>query len=678
MATLATLFVRVLADTAAAQKQLATMGTTVTKAGDRMSSAGMKMSKFVTLPILGAGVAAVKFAASAAETENKVKVTFENMAGSVIKWSNTSLDKMGIAKATAQEMASTFGLLFQAAKLPGPVVTDMSKKFANLAVDMSSFFDIPFEDALVTLRSGLVGETEPLRRFGVLLNEANVAGEAVRIGIAKTGAKLTEQQKVIARASFIQQALTKATGDYARTAGSTSNQIRTMKERFKETASSIGQHLLPVADKILGWAKDALSWFQGLTDSQKQLAVKIGAVAAAAGPLLFIGGKLVKVFGGLIGGVGKLIGGFGKLAGSMAGVGTKAAGAASAVGKVAPAMSTMAMVGQGSLLVIGAAFIAASATIIATTKRVKELTTELLTAKTAWADLEPQVRKNAGTLEGTALQFGVLNRESRAQSIAAGNLISVQKNQYRGVRDLNKVLLDGNRTLSEGEKASIKSALATRNFALANVLLRREAQEAKAAIAAQGRATDSLSRGAKAGLEGNEAVARGMEHVRAAAERARKHTKDLDTSYTTLAGRKPAMLEAGVKTQKAHSDLNKWTAAIREVPGSVDTKANFETSAAHAKLEKLIADYRRKKAEIEGTIHVAVTGGDLPNVNVPKPRTKGGGGAGGGTSPQQFRTPGMAGATIIHATVNSGPSAFDIERMTVRSVRKSLARRRRL
>jgi hypothetical protein len=271
------------------------VNSTVKRLSSGLQRTGTSLTKFVTLPLLAAGVGMVKLASDASETENKVRVIFGKMAGSVIKWSNSSIDKMGLARATAQDMAAELAAVFQASKLPGPAVADMSQKFVQLSADMASFFNVPAADALTALRSGLVGEAEPLRRFGVLLSEAAVKTEAVRLGIAKTGEELTEQQKVQARASIIQKSLTKASGDYARTADGVANKTRAAGERVKELGARFGQLLIPIVQKLLDVGAGVLEWFDGLDAGGRKTILTVLGIVAVVGPLLVIFGKLISV-----------------------------------------------------------------------------------------------------------------------------------------------------------------------------------------------------------------------------------------------------------------------------------------------------------------------------------------------------------------------------------------------
>jgi hypothetical protein len=319
----------------------ASLANKVRLAGGALSSAGRKLTTSLTLPILGAGVAAVKLASDAEETRNRVNVVFGDMADQVLSWSKTTIESMGAASATSQDVAATFGLLFKSAGLAGKALGDMSIDFAQLAGDASSFFNVPIQEALDRIRSGLTGEAEPMRKFGVFLNEAAVQAEAARLGIAKVGQELTDQEKIMARASLITKGMSDAQGDFERTSSSAANQIRQTVERLKEMGAEIGADLIPVAQDLLAVVQGWIESFRKLTPEQRQQVIKWAAIAAAAGPLL-------RIFGGLLNISGALIGFFAKLGGVLLGT-SKAAAAAAATTRASGAAAAPAAAAAGGL-----------------------------------------------------------------------------------------------------------------------------------------------------------------------------------------------------------------------------------------------------------------------------------------------------------------------------------------
>jgi hypothetical protein len=84
---------------------------------------------------------------------------------------------------------------------------------AMLAADASSFYNVPLDVALEKIRSGLSGEAEPLRAFGVFLSDAAMKAKAAQMGLAGLNGELTEGQKITVRAALIQEQLGTANGD---------------------------------------------------------------------------------------------------------------------------------------------------------------------------------------------------------------------------------------------------------------------------------------------------------------------------------------------------------------------------------------------------------------------------------------------------------------------------------
>lgn len=167
-------------------------------------------------------------------------------------------DAFGYPKSQFIDGASSIGLIAKASGMSQQAAADMGSSFSKLAADVSSFYNVDVEEGLAAIRSGLVGEAEPMRRFGVLLSEAAVQAEAVRLGLSRTGKELTEGQKVQARASLITKGLADAQGDLARTAGGAANQVRTIWGRITNLSADVGTAIQPAIDAVLGFANGAL------------------------------------------------------------------------------------------------------------------------------------------------------------------------------------------------------------------------------------------------------------------------------------------------------------------------------------------------------------------------------------------------------------------------------------
>lgn len=185
------------------------------------------------------------------ESLSKTQVAFGASAKTILDWSKTSATALGQSRQQALEAASSFGLLFSTMGVGSDVSAEMSIRLVELATDMASINNIPIEDALLKLRSGLVGEAEPLRTVGVLLNETVVAQEALREGLAATKEGLTDQDKVMARYNLILQQTAKTQGDFARTSQGIANQERILAAQREDALARIGAAFAPIYLVIL-------------------------------------------------------------------------------------------------------------------------------------------------------------------------------------------------------------------------------------------------------------------------------------------------------------------------------------------------------------------------------------------------------------------------------------------
>ena len=158
--------------------------------------------------------------------------------------------RAGIAKVDALAAAGNFGNMFHTIGLGDEASAGMSKRMVELAADMASFNNEDPTEMLEKIRSGLAGEAEPLRRFGVLLSAAAVQEEAYASGIAKRGEKLTEQQKVQARYNLILKQTAVQQGDVEKTGGNLAGQQRKLNAPMKDASATIGTALLPVVTEL--------------------------------------------------------------------------------------------------------------------------------------------------------------------------------------------------------------------------------------------------------------------------------------------------------------------------------------------------------------------------------------------------------------------------------------------
>jgi hypothetical protein len=228
-----------------------------------------------------AGGKAVSMASDLAETQNKVGVIFGSSAKSIQNFANNANKALGQTQNEALTAASTFGTFGKAAGLAGDDLATFSTDFVTLASDLASFNNSTPEEATLALGAALRGESEPLRRFGVLLDDATLKAKATEMGIYKGSGALTAQQKILAAQKAILEQTTDAQGDFARTSDGLANQQRILRATLEDTATKIGMALLPAVQAVLPFLTKFADWASKNTPVILGVSVVIAAIATA-------------------------------------------------------------------------------------------------------------------------------------------------------------------------------------------------------------------------------------------------------------------------------------------------------------------------------------------------------------------------------------------------------------
>lgn len=274
----------------------------IDKAGQKFQAIGQQLSTFVTLPILAAGGAAVKFASDYEESLNKVNVAFGGSADEVRKFSQTSLESFGIAAGTALDMASTFGDMGTSLGLTRGEAAKMSTSLVGLAGDLSSFKNISIDIANTALSGIFTGETESLKKLGIVMTEAALQAYAYSQGINTKVSAMDQASKVQLRYNYIMSVTKNSQGDFARTSGGAANQMRIFSESLKQLAQQFGAIILPTFTKLVTYINGLIQSFGKLSQGTKTVIVVIAGLAAALGPLFIVIGAVLAVIPSIVAG----------------------------------------------------------------------------------------------------------------------------------------------------------------------------------------------------------------------------------------------------------------------------------------------------------------------------------------------------------------------------------------
>lgn len=261
--------------------------------GDRAKQIGQTLSVSLTAPLAIAGGAAVKMASDYEESLNKVSVAFKGSSADVKAFAKTTLTSFGIAEGTALDMAALFGDMATSMGLSTKEAAAMSKSLVGLAGDMASFKNMNIEEVTTALNGVFTGETESLKRLGIVMTEANVKAFALSKGITAKYEAMSQGEKVMLRYQYVMNSTKNAQGDFARTSDGAANQMRIFQETMKELGVTFGQVILPTVTKVIKAFNEILNDLRQLSPEAKAFVLTLAGIAAATGPLLYLAGTVM-------------------------------------------------------------------------------------------------------------------------------------------------------------------------------------------------------------------------------------------------------------------------------------------------------------------------------------------------------------------------------------------------
>lgn len=295
----------------AAKAEFATLQGTGSKAMFLLQKAALPAAAAI-----GSIAAVIKPAIDAAsdfqESTSKVNVVFGKASKSIKDFAATAATSLGQSKQSVLDAAGVFGTFGKAAGLAGDDLALFTTDFVTLSTDLASFNNTTPEEAITAIGAALRGESEPLRRYGVLLNDAVLKQEAMTLGIYDGKGALTAQQKVLAAQAAIYKQTGDAQGDFLRTSDGLANSQRTLGAIFKNVQIELGTKLLPAIQEFSNSLVEISLWVQ----RNPETFTKIGKGFEYIFKLVDPATKAVRGFLGALKSVASIVGGTEKATGA--------------------------------------------------------------------------------------------------------------------------------------------------------------------------------------------------------------------------------------------------------------------------------------------------------------------------------------------------------------------------
>ncbi len=250
--------------------------------------------------IVAIGIKSLMVASDVEEMTSKFNTVFRENADEVRAWADEMSTAMGRSRFDFMEMAASVQDTFVPMGFAREEAAELSKNLTVLAVDVASFNNKLDADVMRDFQSALVGNTETVRKYGIVITAVGVEQEILNQGWVENKSDITEAMKVQARFNLIMAGTTDAQGDAIRTSGSFANQMKALNANVRDVAAGIGQQLLPIITPLVAQigevAKRVTSWIKENPKLTKVIVITVGAVGA----LLLVLGPLLLILPGLI------------------------------------------------------------------------------------------------------------------------------------------------------------------------------------------------------------------------------------------------------------------------------------------------------------------------------------------------------------------------------------------
>lgn len=252
--------------------------------GQRMRRTGTIMTAAVTAPVVAGFAKMSKEAALLEGGMAKFNVVFGDASDQMEQWVNEFRKEVPLARTEIIKAASAMQDLLVPMGIARDEATGMSKQWLTLASRLAAFNDVPVDQALEAIRSGIAGMSRPLRQFGIDARETVLQQVALQEGIIESGEAMDEQARQQALLIQAYDQSSDALDGFEEQQDSLLLMQQEVSASVRDLAADYGKLLIPAAKSTAKWLSDLAKTMQGFSDTTKQVIMSVTGLAAAIGP----------------------------------------------------------------------------------------------------------------------------------------------------------------------------------------------------------------------------------------------------------------------------------------------------------------------------------------------------------------------------------------------------------
>lgn len=234
------------------KKVVSVIGGAVNNIKSKFNILNSTLARGLSLAALGAvGKKCLELSSDLVEVQNVVETTFGKSSNIINEFAESALNNFGLTELQAKKYVSTLGAIAKASGESEDATLQMSINLTKLTADVASFFNYDYDTAFNKIRSGLTGETEPLKDLGVVMTVANLEQYRLAQGIQTSYSAMSSAEQMALRYNYIMQALTDTQGDFNKTQAGWANQLRILQGQAQQLGAILGNLLQKVLYPVL-------------------------------------------------------------------------------------------------------------------------------------------------------------------------------------------------------------------------------------------------------------------------------------------------------------------------------------------------------------------------------------------------------------------------------------------
>lgn len=195
----------------------------------------------------------IDFSVNYIENLNLMDTAFGESSEEARKWVESIAEVYGFDESTLTKNLGMFRQFGEALGFTSEKADLLSENLTLMAGDISSLYNITFDQASQKLTSALTGQTKAIRSLGADITQASLQQQLYNMGINESISNMNRAEKTLLIYLSLNQQLANSQGDLAKTLISPANQMKVLSEQVQRLARALGNILLPIIAKILPW-----------------------------------------------------------------------------------------------------------------------------------------------------------------------------------------------------------------------------------------------------------------------------------------------------------------------------------------------------------------------------------------------------------------------------------------